>query len=155
LGQCIHFDACILEGGLNRRDPRHQECRTAYSQALNQNRRHSFSLKISQVALGEIFNDCCRDSNYELLEEIFKRVIDWDKPSITQEALKTAAELTTKDNRLKINDALIVAIAIHDENCTWLLTTDTKIIGNNVIDKKIKKVREGGQTLSISSHIGN
>lgn len=108
---------------------------------IKSNQRHNseINVKISQIVLGELllaFYDkkCKADDVIELL-----LTLKIDMPNTDSEILNCALDLLREDQLLQPNDALIVAHLLKDTSAKWLFTTDQILIGNLVIDRKMKE----------------
>lgn len=118
-----------------------QEIAKATINQIKSNQRHNseINIKISQIVLGELvlaFYDkkCKADDMIELLS-----TLKIDMPNTDSEILNCALDLLREDQLLQPNDALIVAHLLKDASAKWLFTTDQILIGNLVIDRKMKE----------------
>ena len=96
-------------------------------------------VKIPSIAMAEIFLWLLRNSELVRLSHDFLRLMEElkaDFPSPRKEHYEEAMSLLEKDDYLKPHDSLIVAHALLDNNTTHLLTFDTDLIDNDVIEKR-------------------
>jgi hypothetical protein len=102
-------------------------------------RNSEIKVKIPTVILGEFMLWCIRNDYDDRALSDFKTLVeklDADFPTPQKENYELAKKLMETDDRLEPHDALIVSHALLDPNTTWLLTTDTVLHNNRIIEKE-------------------
>ncbi|GBE57039.1 hypothetical protein BMS3Bbin16_01254 [archaeon BMS3Bbin16] len=115
--------------------------------------------EFSKVNLGEMSNllkwnkHCSKCGTPMILNDLFSGHggIEAEFPSFKKEEYKLAYDLMEKDSQLQAADVLLVACALNDKTGEWLLTTDTFLIGNKVIEDFKEEL---GSNLKIATRIG-
>jgi len=146
LGRTIHIDACYLLA-LEEDDTR-DFIRDQLNEAIYRRDRKGEVIRVSIVALGECLMRCLENPRYRI-ENIFGWLdrLRVDTPAPDREVMRIANELMDLDYEMKPCDALIVAIALHDQSSYILLTTNPPLIGNRAINRKMKEL---GRNLKIT-----
>jgi predicted nucleic acid-binding protein len=140
--QNVYIDTDILMFYHDKKDDKRMAARSTVTQverSLDEN--HEIKVKISQVVLGELMMHFCNGRcESDEMNKLFKKlnVGHSDMPSASLEALVCAKEILDVQRRINPNDALIVSQVLTDSLATWLLTTDTKLIGNKLIEEKME-----------------
>jgi len=105
--------------------------------------RHSVRVVVPQVVLGELFLklEFISPEVISAFNEI-RRLVD-EYPPITIETAKLALRLAEIDHFLEreFNDALILAQALNDPYCTYLITTESKIMRSSGLVEEAERLR--------------
>ncbi|MGC8696730.1 MAG: type II toxin-antitoxin system VapC family toxin [Conexivisphaera sp.] len=103
-----------------------------------------------QPALGEAISVLLRDADLRDLMGYIKRLVDnlhelrVKVTPITWSALELVRELQEHDEWLEPTDALIMGIALADNECDRLLTLDRKMAESLAVGRVLQRLREKG-----------
>jgi len=164
--QSVYIDTVFLIGFFEK-GTMGKDARKVIQKVRKISRNSDIIIKVPLIVLGEFSKEnldqknnlkkwnkhCSKCGTPMILNDLFTGHdgIDAEFPSFKKEEYKLAHELMEKDNQLQAADALLVACALNDKTGEWLLTTDTLLIGNKVIEE-FKEKR--GSNLKIATRIG-
>ena len=131
--QSIYLDTVILIGFFEKSDIG-KHSRNVIKQVERMLKNPKIIVKIPLIVLGEFLVEML--NREEDLSKLFRR-INPKFEGTSRESYELALKLMQQDKYLEANDALMVAQAILDKKSEWLITTDTILIGNQVILKEI------------------
>jgi hypothetical protein len=145
--QSIYIDTELLMFHFDRHD-KGKSARATIAQIKTMIKNAEIKVKVPQVVLGELMlNSCDGKCDSTKIIKLLKD-LNADYPNADSEIMKCANELLSDENGyMQPNDAVIVAHALKDTSTTWFLTTDTNLIGNLSIDRKMDEL---GHRFSIS-----
>jgi len=139
--QNVYIDTNVLMFSFDKKDDRGRDARKTIARLIRSLRENpEIKVKISQVVLGELMMHSCNGKcESGKVMELFEKlnIRSSDMPSVSLNVLVCASEILNANLRIGPNDALLVAQVLKDPLATWLLTTDTKLIGNMVIQEKM------------------
>jgi len=147
-GQRIYLDTSILlpfiDPDASKDEKRHSKS-VLYDVRRLKNRHH-VKVIVPQIVLGELFLKL-ESISHEVIgafDEV-RRLVD-EYPAVTTEIAKLALRLAEIDHFLKIefNDALILAHALNDAYCTYLITTESKIIRSSGLVEEVARLQREG-----------
>ena len=142
--QSIYIDACILigciEGKYRRKNDIHRISQDAIRKIESMARHNSeIKVKIPTIVLSEFMLWCIKnDEDDRVLSDLKTLVknLKADFPSPKKEHYELAKRFIETDSRFESHDALIISHALLDPTTTWLLTTDTVLHNNKIIEKE-------------------
>jgi len=145
--QNIYLDTEILMSYFDDHD-KGRTARETIAQVKKMIRSKEIKAIVPQTVLGELMLNSCRDKcNVIKIKELLHE-LEADFPNANSAEMQCARDLIADDNGyIQPNDALIVAHALMDDNASWLLTNDTKLVGNLAI---LKKMGETGNQFNIA-----
>jgi len=132
-------------------------------------RKRNLTYKVSVVALGELLLKCGdlqNNSGWErYLDKIVKLIdrviypyvperevcLELSGNALCVDISEILQEVLKADNRISVNDALIITHALVDEDCTGLITTDRKVLSSEGLDSLAEKY---GKELVGPEHLG-
>ncbi|RLI77649.1 hypothetical protein DRP04_11100 [Archaeoglobales archaeon] len=156
MDQSIYIDANILIGYFEKKNRDIKKiAREAISKTQKMVRGNSeIIVKIPTIVLAEFMQwyieDCSDEEVLSQFEALVEK-LDADFPAPKKEHYELAIKLMNEDDRVNSHDALIVSHALLDPTTTWLLTTDTVLHNNKVIEKEKKRLEN---RFKISDRIG-
>ncbi len=138
--QSIYIDTDILMFYFDKYD-KGRTARKTIAKVKNMLKNGEIEVKVSQTVLGELmFNSCERKCSSSKIIKLL-RELNADFPIADSKIMKCANKLLKAENGyMQPNDAVIVAHALNDNNTTWFLTTDQKLIGNRTINNEMDEL---------------
>lgn len=132
--EVIHLDSCLLRGMLDSHDEAGN--RTEAMHLLNSS--PSVCFRVSILAVGEVMGKMaearsapvCAEAAAQLSRLFRRHRIELYGIGRGSEAMILAEDIMKKDHMIAPTDALLVACALVDDECTSFATTDRKLIGS-------------------------
>ena len=146
MDQTYYFDADVIIAYFDEDDRgKNRVSKNTVGRAKNNVRMNPcIKVKIPSIAMAEIFLWLIEKSRLEDLPYKFLKVmteLKADFPSPNKEHYSEAIYLLKKDKYLKPHDSLIVAHTLKDSNTIHLLTFDSDLIDNDVIERRKTELR--------------